>query len=116
MKTSSGRSASFTSFQPVAAIAKHYLASQRFRSLSPHERKYHQSAIRRVLAQHGIRTYRIERRRRHRVAVVAHGGWNITLTFPSSPQISLVLVDPKPTCAGRCGGRQRGSHRTKRCD
>jgi hypothetical protein len=38
----------------------------------------------RVLDQHGISTYRIEHRRRHRAVLVDHARKDITLVIPSS--------------------------------
>jgi hypothetical protein len=40
--------------------------------------------IRAVLDEHQIRTYRIEHRRRHRMARVLHAGQSIAVTFPST--------------------------------
>jgi hypothetical protein len=45
---------------------------------------YYLTRIRRVLSCHGIRDYRIEHRRRHRMVRVCHGGRNVSVTFPSS--------------------------------
>jgi hypothetical protein len=41
--------------------------------------------IERVLAQHEIRDYRIERTRRHRRVVIERGGRQIAVTFPTTP-------------------------------
>jgi hypothetical protein len=41
--------------ETVSIIAKHYLASQRFRALSPHKRKYHQWAIEGFAAANGTK-------------------------------------------------------------
>jgi hypothetical protein len=40
--------------------------------------------IERVLADSGITTFRIERRRRHRMVHVLHGGKKIMVVIPSS--------------------------------